>query len=283
MFKKIILFGLFFIVITSINVQSASLYKHAYSNYQTIDSFREHVRVGKDSLSVEFSARIKVNYLIHNKSDWVSFTFSPTSLRYYENIESYKSSVNLQIPSSLRNKNFTSKTIFNEDFDNYSQYNYNVTINPLIDNNVIIFNANYTLSGSVHKIRDYEYTFYHVNDIESLNPTLFFQFPNNFEVFRVVAEGSWKPGPNYQIYWVDSKSTEKVMYFVFRDNDEKKQLELKEKQEERRFNIVLSIIFTLFGIYLGGKIFNKNKKILGNIEVKEFKKFQKAVIKIFKK
>lgn len=276
-------------VILPNEVNASNLRRQGYWTHQTIDNVREFVELKNDKLYIELDATINVDNTIHNESDWVTFIFSPT-LYNEDQINSFNSSVSLQTSKWGGGDVFTpnSKANYTISREENSYFVYNVSLKNLKGRNTIIFNAKYTINNRVFRTGDYTHGFFYHSRIDEgiQNHNIYFRFPNNVEVTYIRGGCVLGYGPKFQDCSVRGKEADSVINFVFKDKDEEKQIKAIEKSQERKFNFILTIMSIFAGALITlmiENIFYKKKILFGGIEVKKFKKFQKIIIKIFKK
>ena len=93
MIKLSIILSISLILISS-SVNASNFRPQDYGGHQTVGDTIESVNVSADGLHVTFKGTILIDKKIHNKTDWVSFTFDPTPI-YRERFEDFESSLKL--------------------------------------------------------------------------------------------------------------------------------------------------------------------------------------------
>ena len=287
MIKRIILLTLLFAIALPTLVSASELRSQGYYTHQTIDNVREFVELRDKTIYVKLDARIDIDNTIFNDSDWVTFSFSPI-LYDTDRISSFKSSIGLQTSEWGGGDVFipNNKANYKQTNESKNYFVYNVSLKNLKGRNSIIFNANYTIENRIFRVRDFIYEFFYQSRVETLNHNTYFRFPNHLEFIRVKDPNKLKQGSGFQDYEVRNDETKEALNFVFEDTNERKSFELQEKKQEGIWDITLIIIGAIIGLLLTvlyENISNKDKRLFGNIKIKKFKRFQKVIIKIFKK
>ncbi|MBN2423327.1 hypothetical protein JXB41_08950 [Candidatus Woesearchaeota archaeon] len=283
-FFIITLIGIIFVILP--NVIGTYLMPMYYHTHQKIQYVREKIVVNKNFQKVQLEVLISIDPEVYNLTEWITFDFSPifnpNDIIDESNYEVYirerkKAKSSVFIPSKKAEYEIVKKS------DNL--LTFNVSIVSLESGDEIIFNANYTFRNRVWKTGEYHYAFFYINMIKSENHFLYFVFLHNYEIKSKTVDGEWKYGSLYQTFHVDKNELDKTIHFTFEDRNEKKSLEIQEKNRNLIINILFLVLGALLGLVL--QIFwekhKKRDKIFGNIDLKEFKDYKRAVIKIFKK
>ena len=268
---------LLFLVIFSIPVYASYLNPKWYWKYQKIIYVDEIVEINNTGQYIKFEAEILINDSIYNQSDWIIFSFSPY-IDTYDIVKDYKDSITVQ------NSNWNG--IYTSELDDSSNYLYNISLKSLTGWNEIIFKANFTLGNRVFKRGDFEYACYYISNTKAKNKGILYLIPNRFEVKIENFDGTTILGRTHQKFIPYKKYVNDRIDFYLKDKEEEKQVEQDEKTRNRNTNIlflVIGAILSLIVTIVYEKFIKKDKKIFGDIKIKKFKNYTRAIIKVFKK
>lgn len=277
---------LFLFIICSSFSNASNFYPSYYISNQKINYVNEVIEVGESEIYVKFKGTILVDESIFNESDWVEFTFNPKVNRF-DKLTDYTYSISLQTHEWGGGEVFESnkEAIYTSTGNEYGNYVYNVSLKSLSGWNSIIFHANYTLTNRITNVHDYEYAFYYRSDINTDDKTrIQYHFPNILEINQVTVDGFWK-GRTLKIFTPSKEEVDKGVYFYFTNLEEKNKAERKEKLISRGIDILLIVIGALISLLaiIVYENFKKEKKIFGDINLRNFKKYKRAIIKVYKK
>ncbi len=284
--KKLLITIAISLILISSSVNASNFRSDYYWPHQTVKHVTESVHVSADGLYVKFEGEILIDNKIHNKTDWITFTFYP-GFSHSDILEDFESSLGLRTHRGGERYTINKKTKCKpiEDINN-SRFIYNVSIENLTGWNTVVFSANFTLKNKYKRIREAEYTFSYISSIESENQDLSFHFPNKFEVIHYPNNAIKRYDSNYQRFIIPVEYTKTPIYFVFQDNNELKRIESNIRTTERGWNYLFAIISAFFGFLLAiiyENYFRKDKKIEGNIGIKHYKNHDSIIIKVHKK
>jgi hypothetical protein len=288
MIKKSIFIILILFILTILSINASEFRPGDYWSYQKIDGVDEYITVDNGDLHVRFKGIVLIEGDIYNETDQISFTFSPVFNYEYDQYENYTSYLGLQTydwgggESYTINKN-ANYTIL--EYPNFSRFEYEVSLKNLTKWNRIIFFANFTLKNKFRRIREAEYSLFYISNIQTINQYIIFYFPNKYEIINSPDNGNWEYGSMYQSFHISSEYAKNPLYFIFKDTNEMKIIELENRNIERLWNYIFAVVSAILGFSLA-LIYDhikKEKILLGNTNYKQYKNHDSITIKIPKK
>lgn len=281
-----VLLVIFSLILYSLTTSASHFAPQWYYNYQKIDIAQEEVTLEGNDLKIKFEGVILVDKELYKESDWVVFSFNP-KYSVYNTISDYESSVSLRTGDFSATDPFepNKEAEYSTESNEYGIYYYNVSLKSLEGYNYIIFHANFTLKDAIRRIRDYTYRLYYSSETTSNNFYIDYILPSYTDVKDVTVQGEWHYG-TFSRFVPAKEDRNKGVYFLFENEDEKKDAEKQEKDVEEREKIMFLLLGGLFSLVITivyENLIKKDKKIFGNIEIKQFKKYKRAIIKIFNK
>lgn len=289
MYTKFITLSIFLILV-SLNVSASYFRPHWYGTHQRIEYANEEIIVSKEGLFVKFKGVILIDEEIYNESDWVTFIFSPVLNYPFDKVEYFESHLGLQTSDWGGDDAYTvnkkAKYTVTNNTNLSTRYEYNVSIKDLNGWNKIIFFSNFTLKNRIKKTFEAEYSLLYMSQIETLNKDMIFYFPNKYEVIHYPENCRWESGTKYQTFLISGENAKYPMDFIFRDREEEKAIEVRERSIERLWNYIFAVMSAMLGFsfaILYEHYFRRDKKILGDTKLKHYKNHDSIIINIPKK
>ncbi len=281
-FAHLCRFFLAFIFLGSSLVEASQFTPEYYYTYQSIDEVDERVYVNLSGLYVYFKGVILLNESILNKTDYIVFSFCP-KFASSDTIVNYADYVIIKTPEYRGGTYYGGDKVpeYVRTETDFGKFIYNISIASLEGRNYIFFSANFTIKDRILKTRDYDYSFYYFSNIKTVNQNTYYIFPYSLGINRYSIPGVIRPMRDYQSFVPDNENAKELIRFSITDIEGQKRAESREKNISILINLVTGIVFLLIGIF--SSLYLREKRLYGEIELKKFKEYKRAIIKIYKR